>query len=98
MGASEVRRHDTGVLSVAAVKLSLAHAVTIAEESVHGTAVRASLAKVYAGWAYDVQIVKSLRIYHVRLDADTGRVLSTVIDKNDGFQCVDVRSSFVQEY
>ena len=56
----------------------LASAVDTAENYLHGKAIRAGLERSASGLIYDV---KAGRIFDVRLDARSGRILSAAINK-----------------
>ena len=64
-------------------KTSLAQAVSIAEQYEQGRALRARIERASNGWVYEVQVVKNGRAFDVRLDANSGKVLSAAIDKLD---------------
>lgn len=81
--AFAARGFDADALSAASTQTSLAQAAVIAEQYVHGRALRAQLERASTGWIYDVEVAKGGRAFNVRLDANTGRVLSAAIDKLD---------------
>ena len=59
----------------------LASAVDTAENYLHGKAIRAGLDRSASGLIYDVTVVKAGRVFDVRLDARSGRILSAAINK-----------------
>ena len=67
------------MLVVAAAAGGVAHS----EEPVLACSVRARLERASAGWVYDVEVAKGGRAFDVRVDANSGRVLSAAIDKLD---------------
>lgn len=74
---------NTDALSAAPTQTSLAQAATIAEQHVQGRALRARIERASNGWVYDVEVAKDGRAFDVRLDANSGKVLSAAIDKLD---------------
>jgi hypothetical protein len=74
---------EADALSAEPTGTSLAQSVTIAEQHLQGRALRARLERASAGWVYDVEVAKGGRAFDVRVDANSGRVLSAAIDKLD---------------
>lgn len=64
-------------------KVSLAEAAQIAEQQVHGRAVRAELERSKKGWIYDVELVANGSSYDVAIDATKGSIVAAVADKTD---------------
>jgi len=63
--------------------ISLIQAVQVAEQHVHGQAVRAELESSRKGWIYDVEVVANATTYDVAVDAAKGTVLASAVDKAD---------------
>lgn len=62
---------------------SLAAAVGAAENAAAGYATRAEYERTKTGWAYDVEVVSGSKVFDVRVDAASGKILSTLEDQAD---------------
>lgn len=74
---------DNEVAALASAKISLSQAIANAEQHTGGKAAKAELERVRAGWAYDVEIVNGARKIDVRVNPETGIVISAIDDKID---------------
>jgi uncharacterized membrane protein YkoI len=74
---------ENDALKLPATKLTLASAVTIAEQSIAGRAVKAELESTKEGLAYDVEVVAQGVVHDVAVDAQTGKVLRSEVDASD---------------
>lgn len=74
---------DNDAVPGRAAKISLIQAITAAEHHTPGTPVRAEYEHTKSGWAYDVEIVNGKQTFEVRVNADTGAVISSAKDKVD---------------
>ncbi len=65
--------------------ISLAQAVTTAEQHVTGKAIRAEYEKygVRGQWGYDVEVIVGAKVFDVRVDPTTGAILSSQEDRAD---------------
>lgn len=79
-------RIENDALLAMQAKVSLAQAITAAEEHVGGKAAKAEFEHDRKGSAsghYEVEVVKGKQVFDVRVDAEKGSVISSVEDKND---------------
>lgn len=67
---------------LAAAKISLTEAVSIAEKAHQGKAIEAELDDSFGKVVYDVVVVKGDRFYDLRIDAQTGEILRNTEDKD----------------
>jgi len=74
---------ENDALAITQAKISLAQAVTAAEQHVKGKASRAEYEQTKKGWAYDVEVVSGNKIFDVTVDADNGTVIAATEDKAD---------------
>ena len=65
--------------------ISLAQAVTAAEQHVTGKAIRAEYEKrgIRGQWGYDVEVVVGSKVFDVSIDATNGAVVSSQEDRAD---------------
>ncbi len=70
-------------LAIANARISLAQAVTIAEQQVQGQASKAEFEQTKYGLAYDVEVVNGAKVFDVQVDADKGTVISSAEYKTD---------------
>ena len=70
-------------MAIESAKVTLSQAVSTAEQHVGGNAVRAEYEPTKAGWAYDVEVVNGTKVFDVRVDANSGTVLSSNEDQAD---------------
>lgn len=78
---SAVGRNDA--LSAPRPAVSLVAAVGVAERTTNGFATKAEYERTKAGWAYDVEVVSGARVLDVRVDAASGKILSSQEDAAD---------------
>ncbi len=76
-------RGNDAVSDLAQAKISLAQAITAAEQHVGGRATRAELENRKGKTAFEVEIVKDRAVSKVAVDAADGRVLATTADRED---------------
>ena len=74
---------ENDALAVSNAKVPLTQAITVAEQHANGKAARAEYERTVTGWAYDVEVVSGAKVFDVRVDANTGTVISSVEDKAD---------------
>lgn len=76
---------DNDALAVARAPVSLIQAVTAAEQSLGGKASRAEYEQddKRQGYHYDIEVVNGAKVYDVRVDAASGKVISSVEDRAD---------------
>ena len=74
---------ENDALALANAKVPMAQAITVAEQHANGKAARAEYERTVTGWAYDVEVVSGTKVFDVRVDANTGAILSSVEDKAD---------------
>ncbi|MHB8353123.1 MAG: PepSY domain-containing protein [Burkholderiales bacterium] len=70
-------------LSIDDTKVSMAQAVTTAEQYVGGKAVHAEYEHHKDRSTFDVEVVKDKKIIKVKIDPTSGKVLSSFEDKDD---------------
>jgi uncharacterized membrane protein YkoI len=73
--------NDAAILAKAGVSLS--EAISAAEQSAGGKAVKAELEKSKGGLAYDVEVVAGNKVVDVKVDPANAKVLRTDEDKAD---------------
>ena len=74
---------ENDAMSIVHAPVTLAQAVTAAEQHVHGKAARAEYENTKQGWVYDVEVVSDGNAYDVRVDANKGTVLTSTVDSAD---------------
>lgn len=75
---------ESGVAAIAKAKVSLTQAALIAEQHVNGKSVKAEFDhSVRRGWIYDVEVVSGIKVFDVKVDAQSGKVLSSREDRDD---------------
>ncbi|WP_396333963.1 PepSY domain-containing protein [Burkholderia anthina] len=74
---------ENDAMSVVHAPVTLAQAVTAAEQHVHGKAARAEYENSKQGWVYDVEVVSDGKAYDVRVDSNNGTILASSIDSAD---------------
>lgn len=74
---------ENDALAIANAKVPMTHAITVAEQHANGKAARAEYERTVTGWAYDVEVVSGTKVFDVRVDANSGAVISSVEDKAD---------------
>ena len=74
---------EDDAIAITKAKISLAQAVTTAEQHANGRASRAEYENSKSGWVYDVEVVSGAKVFDVKVDADKGTVISSAEDKAD---------------
>ena len=74
---------QTDAVPVTTASVSLLQAVQTAEQRAAGKARQAEYTHCRQGWVYDVEIVSGAKVFDVRVDANSGAVISAVEDKPD---------------
>ena len=85
--ALAANHQDNDALLTQHAGIPLSRAVQIAEQQVHGQAMRAELEHGKQGWVYDVEVVADSKAYDVAIDSKTGTFLKStadVVDHDDG--------------
>ncbi len=82
--AEKMDTSENDAQAVLKAQVSLIQAVTTAEQSAQGKAARAEYEQNGKGPHYEVEIVSGAKVYDVRVDAASGKILSTVEDRKDG--------------
>ena len=82
--SSALAANDTAkdIQRLAEAKISLVDAIGIAEKHIGGKAIDADLDSDFGKVVYDVSVIKDTTEHEVRIDAITGDVLGTQIDKD----------------
>jgi uncharacterized membrane protein YkoI len=78
-------------VSIGTAKIPLTHAITVAEHHLKGKAVRAELEDSSQGLVYDVEIVSSGKAFDVKVNPDSGQVMSSVEDRSDDDDATDAK-------
>ncbi|MBS0306670.1 MAG: PepSY domain-containing protein [Proteobacteria bacterium] len=81
LAASSVARNDA--LAAAQAKISLTQAIAAAEQHAGGKASKAEFEHSKQGSHYEVEVVGATQVFDVKVDADSGTVLSSQEDKAD---------------
>lgn len=74
---------ENDATAIAAAKIPLAQAVASAEQYAKGRATHAEFENTRAGRIYGVEVVSGAKVLDVRIDADTGTVISMAEDQGD---------------
>ncbi len=74
---------DNDAQHIQQATVTLAQAVTAAEQHVHGRAVRAEFERTRQGWGYDVEVIQGSKVFDVKVDAAKASVLSVTEDGMD---------------
>jgi uncharacterized membrane protein YkoI len=75
---------ENDALAIANTKVSLAQAISAAEQHVGGKAAKAEFEQDKGQWTFDVEVVKDAnQVFDVKVDSNTGKVLSATADKAD---------------
>ncbi len=74
---------DKDSLSINDAAISMAVAVTTAEQYVGGKAIHAEYEHHKDRTTYDVEVLKDKKVMKVKIDPTSGKVLSSVEDKED---------------
>jgi len=83
MVADAAVRHENDAMAIATAKVSLTQAVTTAEQSAHGQAARAEYENSHLGWVYDVEVVSGNKVYDIKVDAASSKVVASKLDQAD---------------
>lgn len=81
--ATPPARQDNDEMAGPRPAISLAAAVSAAEQRAGGYAVRAEYEQSRSAWGYDIEIVTAQNVMDVRVDATSGQVLSATPDSVD---------------
>ncbi len=79
--AAKSTENDAAAITNA--KIPMAQAIAAAEQHTNGKAARAEYEQTKAGWTYDVEVVSGAKVFDVKVDADNGKVISSVEEKAD---------------
>ncbi|GAA5176260.1 PepSY domain-containing protein [Modicisalibacter zincidurans] len=79
--AKEISGNDASSISQAAIPLT--QAVKVATDNSGGKATHAEYEQTKQGPAFDVEVVKGDQTWDVRVDAETGQLISSVKDVAD---------------
>ncbi len=74
---------DNDAMAIADAKISLAQAVSTAEQHVGGKASRAEYEDHKGQWVFDVEVVKGRQVMDVTVNSTSGTVIAAVEDKHD---------------
>jgi uncharacterized membrane protein YkoI len=74
---------DNDAMAIADAKISLAQAVSTAEQHVGGKASRAEHEHHKGQWVFDVEVVKGRQVMDVTVNSTSGTVIAAVEDKHD---------------
>lgn len=74
---------ENDALAIASANVSLSQAVAIAEQHVGGKAARAEYEHHKGQWVFDVEVVKGMQVMDVKVDPNSGKILSAVKDDTD---------------
>lgn len=74
---------DNDALAIKTAKISMAQAVTAAEQHVGGKAAHAEYERHQGQWLFDVEVVKGKKVMDVKIDPISGKVISAAEDKTD---------------
>lgn len=74
---------ENDALAIESAKVSLAQAVTAAEQHVGGKAARAEYEHHKGKWVFDVEVVKGKKVMDVKVDPTSGKVVSATDDKTE---------------
>lgn len=77
------QRSENDAMAAASAKISLTQAVGIAEKHVSGKASQAEFDQENQGHLYKVEVVGGGKVFDVKVNADTGAVISSTQDKDD---------------
>jgi uncharacterized membrane protein YkoI len=82
-GASASQSTENDALAVQAAPVSLRQAIGTAEEHAGGKASRAEYSHQKSGSVFDVEVVKNKSVIDVKVDSESGKVLTASADKAD---------------
>lgn len=76
---------ENDAMAISQAKIALVQAIQAAEQHANGKAAKAEFEHGRKGTYYEVEVVSSAnQVFDVRVDANTGAVISSVLDKADG--------------
>jgi uncharacterized membrane protein YkoI len=82
--ADNAKRPGNDAAAIANARISLATAITTAEQHVQGKAVRAEYEQRKDGqWIYEVEVATPSGVFDVKIDVDKGTVIASTADKVD---------------
>jgi uncharacterized membrane protein YkoI len=82
--ADNAKSPGNDAAAIANARISLATAVTTAEQHVQGKAVRAEYEQRKDGqWIYEIEVAAPSGVFDVKIDADKGTVIASTADKVD---------------
>ena len=74
---------ENDVLAASKARVPLSQAIMAAERHANGKAIRAEYERASLGWAYAVEVASGGKVLDVRVDPDSGTVVSSREDKAD---------------
>jgi len=74
---------EDDAMAIATAKISLTQAVIVAEQHAADKAARAEYENSRDGRVYDVEVVSGAEVFDVRVDAGSGTVISSAVDRSD---------------
>ena len=82
-GAYAARAKESDAQAIANAKISLPQAIALAEQSVGGKATKARLEQTNHKWAFLVEVVKDSKVLDVKVDIESGTVISSTEDDDE---------------
>jgi uncharacterized membrane protein YkoI len=70
-------------LTTPPAQISLAQAISVAEQYAAGTASRAELERDDDQWVFDVEVINGPKVMDVKVDPQSGKILTAKLDKAD---------------
>ncbi|MCC6867498.1 MAG: PepSY domain-containing protein [Burkholderiales bacterium] len=74
---------ENDALAVAQAKVSIVQAIAAAEQHAGGKAAKVEFEHGRKGVYYEVEVVSGAKVFDVKVDADSGAVISATEDEND---------------
>ena len=81
--------HDDSAQAILNTRLSLVQAIGAAERHAGGSAIRAELENANGRIVYGVEVVSKTRLTDVKVDANSGRIVSAQADQVSGGKAAD---------
>jgi uncharacterized membrane protein YkoI len=83
--AAQSQDHDAPAIAMAlaAVKIDIIEAITAAERHVDGKAASAELERENGRWLYEIEVIKEKVVMEVKVDSESGQVISAIEEKDD---------------
>ena len=84
--AVAAQKMNTETDTLAAIKdarISLMQAIAVAEQHTGGKAMAAEYEKTKNGWAFDIEVVVTDKVFDVLVDANYGNIISSTEDQVD---------------